>query len=99
MRANWRPFLPALAALAVSAGPARPDEPFPDYRPVPGWAKLPDDVKLGPVSAVATDSADRVFVAHRGKRPVLVFDRDGAFLRSFGDEHIRTAHGLRIDLA
>src|SRR3954467_10504038 len=62
-------------------------------------APLPANVKLGPVSAVATDSKDRVYVAHRGPRPVLVFDRDGTFLRSWGDEHIKTAHGLRIDPA
>jgi len=28
---------------------------------------------------------------------VLVFDRDGTFLRSWGDEHLKTPHGLRID--
>jgi DNA-binding beta-propeller fold protein YncE len=86
--------LPLLAALAA---PARPGEPLPDYRPVPGWPKVPDDVKLGPVSAVAVDSADRVHVFHRGPRPVLVFDRDGAFLRSWGDDLLKTPHGLRID--
>jgi DNA-binding beta-propeller fold protein YncE len=94
-------FLLALLTLAALAGPAHPDErpaaKIPDYQPVSGWPKVPDDVTLGSVSAVATDSADRVFVFHRGKRPVLVFDRDGKFLRSWGDDHIKTAHGLRID--
>ncbi len=47
--------------------------------------------------AVATDSKDRVYVAHRGPKPILVFDRDGTFLRSWGDDHLKTAHGLRID--
>src|SRR5207249_2820571 len=68
-----------------------------DYQPVAGWMKLPDDVKLGPVSAVATDSTDRVYVFHRGARPILAFDRDGKYLRSWGDDRIKTAHGLRID--
>jgi DNA-binding beta-propeller fold protein YncE len=81
-------------ALAVSA---RADDRFPDYRPVPDWAKLPVGVRLGPVSAVATDAADRVYVFHRGRRPVLVFDRDGRFLRSWGDDAVKTPHGLRID--
>jgi outer membrane protein assembly factor BamB len=72
-------------------------EKLPDYRPVPGWPKLPDNVTLGPVSAVATDSSDRVYVFHRGKRPVLVFDPNGKFLRSWGDDHLKTPHGLRID--
>jgi DNA-binding beta-propeller fold protein YncE len=70
---------------------------IPDYRPVPGWPTLPEEIKLGPVSAVATDAADRVYVFHRGKHPLLVFDREGKFLRSWGDDRIKTAHGLRID--
>jgi len=28
---------------------------------------------------------------------VVVFDREGRFLRSWGDDHIKMAHGLRID--
>src|SRR5213596_2617161 len=96
IKSRWT-FLLSLALLVVFGGSARSDDRLPDYRPVPSWPKLPDDVKLGQVSAVATDSADRVYVFHRGKRPVLVFDRDGTFLRSWGDDHIKTAHGLRID--
>src|SRR5262249_5716593 len=42
-------------------------------------------------------SADRVHVFHRGKNPVLVFEPDGTFVRSWGDGLIKTAHGLRID--
>jgi outer membrane protein assembly factor BamB len=76
---------------------AEPAAALPDYRPVAGWPKLPDDVTMGPASAVAVDSSDRVYVFHRGKRPILVFDRDGKFLRSWGDEHLKTPHGLRID--
>src|SRR5207248_3982102 len=72
-------------------------EPVPDYRAVADWPQLPADVKFGAVSAVAVDAADRVYVFHRGKHPVLVFDRDGTFLRSWGDERVKTAHGLRID--
>ncbi|MBT4863705.1 MAG: hypothetical protein HON53_01110, partial [Planctomycetaceae bacterium] len=34
---------------------------------------------------------------HRGKRPILVFDREGKFIRSWGDDLIGKAHGLRID--
>ncbi len=72
-------------------------EALPDYRPVAGWPRVPADLELGPVSAVATDRADRVYVAHRGKRPILVFAPDGKFIRSWGDRDIDTAHGLRID--
>jgi DNA-binding beta-propeller fold protein YncE len=88
----------ALLLACVTFG--RADEcadKVPDYRPVAGWPQLPPKLELGPVSAVATDAKDRVFVAHRGPKPILVFDRDGKFLRAWGDEHIKTVHGLRID--
>src|SRR5688572_11022434 len=91
MRIAWT-ILPVASLLA---GPVRSD--VPDYRPVAAWPQLPDGLKLGAVSGVATDSADRVYVFHRGKKPILVFDREGKFLRSWGDDLIKSAHGLRID--
>jgi len=68
-----------------------------DYRPVAGWPTLPAKVKLGPVSAVATDSADRVYVLQRADPPVLVFDQEGEFLRSWGEGRLKNPHGLRTD--
>jgi DNA-binding beta-propeller fold protein YncE len=89
------------ATLLIAVPIGRADEPRPntiaDYRPVAGWPQLPPQIKLGPVSAMATDAKDNVFVAHRGPKPILIFDRGGKFLRSWGDAHIKTAHGLRID--
>ncbi|MFM8273306.1 MAG: hypothetical protein ACKODX_13405, partial [Gemmata sp.] len=87
----------AILALALVASSARGAETFPDYKPVAGWPTLPPKMVLGPVSAVAVDASDRVFVAHRGPKPVLVFARDGTFLRAWGDEHFKTVHGLRVD--
>jgi hypothetical protein len=89
-------FLVYAVARVMFAQPAGAAA-FPDYQPVVGWPKLPAGVTLGPVSAVATDRDDRVFVFHRGPKPALVFDRDGTFLRGWGDEHLKTPHGLRID--
>ncbi len=88
-----------VAAFAVTAltSPTFAQQPFPDYHPVADWMKLPADLAFGPVSAVATDSEDRLFIFHRGKRPIVVLDRDGKFLRSWGDELAKTPHGLRID--
>src|SRR5262245_53295912 len=83
------------AATSPADEPARAR--FPDYRPVAGWPTLPASLKLGPVSAVATDSAGRVYVLQRAEPPVLVFDRDGTFLRSWGAGLLTTPHGLRTD--
>src|SRR5262249_43820006 len=84
-----------LSLLIVAAEPAK--DRATDYQPVAGWFKTPDGVELGPVSAVADDGAGHVYVLHRGKKPVLVFDRDGKFLRSWGTDVLKTGHGLRID--
>ncbi len=86
-----------LTSAATGRGGECDAEKFPDYRPVAGWPQLPPKVVLGPVSAVATDAKDRVYVAHRGPKPVMVFERDGTFVRAWGDDHIKTPHGLRID--
>jgi DNA-binding beta-propeller fold protein YncE len=67
------------------------------YRVVPGWPELPGRITFGQVSGVATDSADRVFVFHRSEPPIVVFDRDGKYLRSWGNGLVKKAHGLRID--
>src|SRR5258707_9603966 len=48
-------------------------------------------------SAVAANSKEKILLFHRGKHPILCFDKDGKFLRSWGDDVIMTAHGLRID--
>ena len=70
---------------------------LPKYESVAGWPQLPEGSKLGAVAAVATDSADRIYVFHRGKQPIMVFDRDGKLLRGWGDGLVKTAHGLRVD--
>ena len=48
------------------------------------WARMPDGMSLGEVSAAAVDSQDRVYVFQRKDPPVVVFDRDGNFLNSWG---------------
>ena len=88
-----------ICAFIPMAAQAQDRKTFPDYQLVAGWPKLPDDLTFGPVSAVATDSEDRVYILQRARRPILVFDRDGKFLRSFGDDLFKTPHGLRIDPA
>jgi len=60
---------------------------------------LPDGWRLGRVSAVAKDSRGQVFVFQRGQKadPILVFDGEGRFLRSWGRGMFGNEHGLRID--
>ncbi|MDE0461050.1 MAG: hypothetical protein OXH93_01495, partial [Caldilineaceae bacterium] len=67
------------------------------YEVVENWAKLPAGWQFGWVAAVACDSQDRVFVYSRSEHPLVVFDRDGNFLASWGEDVIEDAHGIFID--
>ena len=67
------------------------------YRVLEGWAKLPEGWEFKDVAAVAVDSKDRVYCFNRGEHPMIVFDRDGNFLRSWGEGEYPHAHGLHID--
>src|SRR5262245_12605698 len=86
----------ALFTGAAAVAPSNDKGPV-EYRPVAGWPELPANIKLGGVSAVATDSADRVYLFHRGKNPIVVLDKDGKYLRSWGDDAVKNSHGLRVD--
>ena len=67
------------------------------YRVVENWAKLPDGWNLTDVAAVAVDSKDRVYLFNRGAHPMVVLDRDGNFIKSWGEGLFSRAHGLHID--
>ena len=68
----------------------------PTYEVVEGWGELPEGWALKQVAGVAVDSQDRVYVFNRGTHPVVVFDRDGHVLTSWGDESFKNAHGITI---
>src|SRR5256886_8804043 len=55
------------------------------FEPVEGWEKLPPGWSLLDVAGVAVDGKGNVCVFNRGEHPVVVFDRQGNVLRSFGE--------------
>jgi hypothetical protein len=67
------------------------------YRVVEDWAKLPQGWNLTDVASVAVDSKDRVYLFNRGAHPMVVLDRDGNFITSWGEGLFSRAHGLHID--
>jgi hypothetical protein len=70
----------------------------PAFRVVPGWERLPPEYRHGDVAGAAVDSGDRVFVLTRREARCLVYESDGTFLRSFGEDiFTERAHGLTID--
>ncbi len=62
-----------------------------------GFLKFPSEVEVGAMSAVAIDSADRIYVLHRGEPPLVAFDPARNFLRAWGTGLFKVPHGLRVD--
>ena len=62
------------------------------YRVVAEWAKLPDGWSFKEVGGVGVDRHDNVYVFNRGEHPMIIFDREGNFLRSWGEDRDELAH-------
>ena len=67
------------------------------YKVAEGWGQLPDGWTWGCISAVACDSQDRAYIYSRSEHPLVIFDRDGNFLKSWGEDILKDAHGIYID--
>jgi len=67
------------------------------YEVVEGWEQLPRGYAHRDVAGVAVDGEDRVFLICRGEHPVIVYDRGGRFLRSWGEgEFTLRTHGITV---
>ena len=98
---------PRLAALALAVGlgaaasqaappaAAASTLPMPEFTYETDWLKLPPDLVMGEVVAVAVDGKDHVWVLHRPRTvkdrpaaqvapPITEFDPSGRYLRGFG---------------
>jgi len=68
-----------------------------EYSVVEGWEQLPPGYVHRDVAGVAVDGEDRVYLICRGDRPVIVYDRNGNFLRSWGEgEFTDRTHGISV---
>src|SRR5207248_4071793 len=68
------------AAMSVTTGSGNLQ-----YEALATWEQLPEGVRLIECPGVAVNSRDEVYVLTRNpENPVLVFRRDGTFLRTFG---------------
>lgn len=85
--------LGTLLAFAVMVQGAEPGS----FTSAGAFGKFPEGVTLGATSAVAVNRQGEVYIFHRGKRPIIVCDAAGNVLRSWGDDLIGSAHGLRLD--
>ena len=66
------------------------------YEVEEGWGRLPGGWSFREVAAVGVDKKDNVYCFSRGQHPIIVFDRDGNFLRSWGEGTYKRAHGITM---
>lgn len=66
------------------------------YEVAPGWGRLPEGWTYKEVSGIGVDRRDRVYVFTRGAHPMIVFDRDGAFLGSWGEGMFSRPHAVTM---
>ena len=109
MKTTRREFLavaaaPALIGLQDKAGTRPPivGSGGHTYEAIHDWGILPADIKWGNTHAVVEDSQGHIHVHHtvhatsNSPDSVVVFDRSGSFVRSWGREFKGVAHGLQI---
>jgi DNA-binding beta-propeller fold protein YncE len=66
------------------------------YEIIEDWAKLPPGWSFYEIGGIGVDTEDNVYVFNRGAHPMMVFDRDGNFLRSWGEGVYPRAHGVHM---
>ncbi|MBI2358427.1 MAG: hypothetical protein HYV04_05905 [Deltaproteobacteria bacterium] len=66
------------------------------YEVAEGWGKLPDGWSYREVAAVGVDRKDQVYLFSRGAHPVIIFDSEGNFLRSWGEGVFKRPHGVTM---
>ena len=110
VRLNWAGFTLGIVATAVFSATGTEllaqsvtTNPF---RPVYGWGELPEGRPWGSTSSVEIGIDGNIWVAERcganscigsDVDPILLFDKEGNLLRSFGGGMIAWPHGIDVD--
>lgn len=72
------------------------------YECVHDWLVPPTELKWGETQGVTQDSRGNIYVTHtvhatsESKDAIVVFDRHGKFLRSFGSRFVGGGHGVEV---
>src|SRR5258706_5102208 len=82
-----RGFLMGMAGVILGQGKYR-------YELVPGWGQPPDSIQYGYTHGVVVDSQQRVLVHNQSKDAMVIFDQRGKFVKSWGEEFKKGAHGM-----
>ena len=87
-----------LISVAVT-GSARAQSGESSYQVVENWATFPPGVTAwSAATGVDIDSKGNIYVFHRNESmPIMAFDKNGKFLRAWGQGMFKTTHFLRTD--
>lgn len=110
MRTTRRQFLAALATISIVPHLLRARDTAPiivgegahRYRFNDRWARLPAQIQWGLTHGVVVDRERNVHVFHTSRKEapsqdcVVVFDRHGNFVRSWGEQFFNGAHGCDL---
>lgn len=66
------------------------------YKLIKDWGRTLEDSVLDDIPGVYADSDDRIYALTRGENSVMVFDKNGNYLRSWGKGIFVRAHGIFI---
>jgi hypothetical protein len=71
------------------------------YECLHDWGQLPPHIRWETTHGVTVDEAGFIYIKHLGfgknvMDTIVVFDKDGKFVRSFGKEYYRGGHGIDI---
>ena len=61
-----------------------------------GFLSFPQGEEIGAMSAVAIGNQQEIYVLHRGPAPLMKFDSEGRFIKSWGADLFEVPHGLRV---
>ena len=106
---NRRSFLTGLAAPMIlgasnKSGSSRPVTGIDGhkYEMIHDWGQLPASIQYGNTHGVCEDSHGRIYIHHTVNKAseshdtMVVFDKKGKFIKSWGKEFQGGAHGLHI---
>lgn len=90
-------------SVGLKSAPSVSAVPYPrinmarSYQVDATWPRRPPSIRWGPMSGVAVDSQDNVWILSRTDPPVQIYRPDGTFLRAWGKGLLDTPHQLKLD--
>ena len=64
------------------------------YKVIEKWESLPGGFYWRETAGVATDDQDNIYIFNRGDHPMIVLDRNGNFIKSWGEDIFTRPHGV-----